>query len=940
MRTSRRITNLLLTLVAIILGIFAQGYLMRSNLQDGLLAYAVAAVLFVIATRSIPVRTLGQPPPLATRGVRRLRAGRIILAAAPLISVVALVLFERPTPPWVPWCLYAASLICLILAVYLLDRPASNSRPLTFPFHFPTFHPSIFPLITLLVILLLAAFFRLYSFNSVPFGTWYDEADGGLHALQLLQDPNYRPVFVPAMDRSAFLVYLFALALRLFGVSTLTLRAVSVAFGLGGVLAAYLFGREFVDERLGLLLAFFIAVSRWHVNFSRIAMTGIDAPLFILLTLYFLLKGGRTGHARDFAWSGLVLGLGQWFYTANNFLVIVVGLFVIIQAVAVRSYLRRNWANLLLLALAVLLTVAPLARYAMRHSDAFWARPRRLSIFRDPTVTDPRAALIETTKRHVLMFNFQGDRNGRHNLPGAPMLDPISAALFVLGFAYSLWRWRTPRYLLLPVWFAVMLCAGIFSLFFESPQALRAIGTLPVVYLMACLPLHAVALEFNRLFSRWTRLLSVASCLLLAVIGWQNFDFYFHKQARDFAVWNAFSTPETLVARQITHWQDTYDLRFSPVLTGNPTIRFLAPELREMVSFDPATVFPLRTPSTGKEGIVLFVDPNSRAVRQQALHYYPGAVAEEFGMPGFEFPVLYTYRLSRAAITGMQGLEGQYFLPVGAGRRLDPTLSQVEGPLDFDWTAETPVPLPFQVVWQGVLLAPDYGRYALTLDAPGPAEVLLDGAPLLRSNGALSREVILAQGCHDIEVRCEVLVGGPLRLRWRPPKTGELTVVPADALFHAPISANGLLGRFYPNENWTGQPAFTRIDAQIAYYFHFLPMSRPYTVEWVGQLDIPESDDEPTDRPYILSTESLSASWLYVDGELVMENTVPNQMVSSAVHLDAGRHDLVLRFLDNGNRSHIYLYWTPPGGFREFIPQERLFPPVGAGWNDAAEEGQ
>ncbi|MDY7041020.1 MAG: PA14 domain-containing protein [Chloroflexota bacterium] len=917
MHTSRRITNLLLALVAIALAIVAQGYLTRSNLQDGLLVYTVAAALFVMATRSLPVRT---PVPFtapATPDGRRMRVGMVLLSTAPLAGVVALVLLERSVQPWVPWCLYAASLVLFILAVYFLERPSPTSRPS----------------ILLLLILLLASFFRLYLFDSVPFGTWYDEADGGLYALRMLQNPQYRPVFVPPMNRPAFLVYLFALAMRLFGASTLALRAVPVAFGLGGVLAAYLFGREFEDERLGLLLAFFVAVSRWHVNFSRIAMTGIDTPFFVLLTLYFLLKGRRTGRAWDFAWSGLALGLGQWFYTANRFLAIVVALFVMMQAVAVRGYLRRNWANLLLLALAVLLIVAPLAQYAVRHPEVFWERPRRLSIFRDPTVTDPRAALIESTKRHVLMFNFRGDRNGRHNLPGAPMLDPISAALLVLGLAYSLWRWRAPRYLILPVWWAVMLCAGIFALFFESPQGLRGIGTLPAVYLMACLPLHAIIREFERVFPRRTALFPAAIGLLLAVVGWQNFDFYFNKQARHFAVWSAFSTPETLVAHQIVRWQDAYDLRFSPVLTGHPTVRFLAPGLHEMVHFDPATVFPLRKPGAGKEGIVLFVDPDSRAVHQQIMRYYPDAVVEEFLPPEYGSPVLYTYRLSRETIAGVQGLEGRYFVDEGRGDSSSrPVLIKIEGPLDFDWTGDAPVPLPFHVHWTGVLLAPDYGHYTLALDAPGPAEVLLDGVPLLQGEGLLSRDVILAQGCHDIEIRCKVTVGGPLRLRWQFADSDELTVIPADALFRMPISANGLLGRFYPNSNWKGPLAVTRVDGQIAYYFHFLPMSRPYTVEWSGQLEVPESGR------YTLAIESLSASWLYLDGELLVENTVPNREVSRAVELDAGRHDLVLRFLDNGDRSHIYLYWTPPWGFREFIPQERLFPHVGDAWRDAVEE--
>ncbi|MBC7248920.1 MAG: glycosyltransferase family 39 protein [Anaerolineae bacterium] len=951
MLASRKITNLLLAVLAICLALVAQWYLIRAgsgsatevHLRDGLLLYAVAVILFVAGTRALAARTQELPGLRTPPGGWRGRAGVVLLVTAPLLDLVALRLFEKSSLPWLPWYLYAAGVFCFLLAVHFLDRQVPTSQPANPPTRrfssiwLPAILPpaSRLPALLLLAILLLATFFRLYSFTSIPFGTWYDEADGGLHALRVLEDPNYRPVFVPAMDRSAFLVYLFALALRLFGVSTWALRVVPVAFGLGGVLAAYLCGREFEDEWLGLLFAFFIAVSRWHVNFSRIAMTGIDTPFFILLTLYFLLKGGRTGRARDFAWSGVVLGLSLWFYTTNNFLLIIVALLVIVQAVAVRGYLRRNWTNLLLLALAVLLVVAPLARYALRHSDVFWARPRRLSIFRDPTVTDPRAALIESVKRHVLMFNFRGDRNGRHNLPGAPMLDPISGALFVLGFAYSLWRWRNPRYLLLPAWWVVMLCPAVFALFFESPQALRGIGTLPVVYLMACLPLYALIREFQRLFAPLTRLLPVAVGALLAVVGWYNFDFYFREQANHFAVWNAFSTPETLMAREIQRWQDDYDLRFSPVLTGHPTVRFLARGLQEMVHFDPATVFPLRSPGEGKKGFVLFVDPDSVAVRQQLMRYYPNAVVEELGHAGTGFTVLYTYRLSRETIASVQGLEGQYFALEGASQQLasaieGPVLSEIEGPLDFDWTAYTPVSLPFRVQWTGVLLAPEYGRYTLALDAPGPAEVILDGAPLLQGEGALARDVILAQGCHEIEIHCEVLSGGLLRLRWRPPGTGELTMIPADALFHEPVSANGLLGRFFANADWTGSPVFTRLDAQIAYYFHFLPLPRPYTVEWVGQLDAPESGS------YILSTESLSESWLYLDGELLIENTTPNREVSRTIQLDAGRHDLKLRFLDAGDRSHIYLYWTPPGGFRELIPSDRLLPPPGAAWYDAS----
>lgn len=80
---------------------------------------------------------------------------------------------------------------------------------------------------------------------------------------------------------------------------------------------------------------------------------------------------------------------------------------------------------------------------------------------------------MENIRKHFLMFNWHGDPNGRHNLPGAPMLDSITAALFVAGVAHSLRRILEPHYLLLLVWVLISLLGGILSLDFEAPQALR-----------------------------------------------------------------------------------------------------------------------------------------------------------------------------------------------------------------------------------------------------------------------------------------------------------------------------------------------------------------------------------------------------------------------------------------------------------------------------------
>ena len=165
-------------------------------------------------------------------------------------------------------------------------------------------------------------------------------------------------------------------------------------------------------------------------------------------------------------------------------------------------------------------------------------------------MTDPWLALGENIRKHLLMFNWRGDPNGRHNLPGAPMLDTLVAVLMVLGVAYSLRRVLEPRYALLLLWLAFTLLGGILSLDFESPQSHRANGALTAAYLLAVVPL-AVLLRAWRLSGGryYPRAVLAPLALALALVGYANYQTYFVAQANDFAVWNAFSTPETIAAR-------------------------------------------------------------------------------------------------------------------------------------------------------------------------------------------------------------------------------------------------------------------------------------------------------------------------------------------------------------------------------------------------------
>ncbi|HMR66984.1 MAG TPA: hypothetical protein PKE64_23485, partial [Anaerolineae bacterium] len=279
LRPRRTLNRLALGLAGVAVGGLGQLMLSRGGLWEGLGFYLLAIVLLSRAvghrlSSSVQVNfTASQLTALFTHRTgwpRPVGAWLILLAGA--ASGLSYLFFGSVDGQRQAWWLYLTSLGLMIAGVLLLTpgdvRPKKRQRRFS----------GRAIAIGLIAIVWLAFFLRLHQFSELPFGIWFDEAEAGLEARHIVTDPNYRPVFYPLINVTGQQLATYALALSWFGDNIYSLRLVSVLFGLGGVLAAYLFGQELRGPRFGLALAFLVAVARWHINFSRIAMTGVDAP--------------------------------------------------------------------------------------------------------------------------------------------------------------------------------------------------------------------------------------------------------------------------------------------------------------------------------------------------------------------------------------------------------------------------------------------------------------------------------------------------------------------------------------------------------------------------------------------------------------------------------------------------------------------------------------
>ena len=610
------------------------------------------------------------------------------------------------------WLWYLASVGLLLVAVATMERWQIEQ------WRKPQVSLGAWVLVAVVVV---GAIVRLVALDSLPFGTWYDEAANGLEALRMAQETGYRPIYTDGVNSTGHYLWLIVGAFKLFGENTFAVRSISAAMGIATIVAAYFAGRELHGRTLGLTLAVLVAMARWAITFSRLGMYNSATPLFELLVLFWLLRGLRRGSVLDFALAGVAVGLGLCFYSAFQLFLLVLAIFVLVVAWQEHRRWRTLVAGLAISVVAALLVVAPVVKYAMAKPESYFSRVQTTSLFSGKAPEERLPALWTNTRKHLLMFNVRGDPNGRHNLPGEPMLDWVSGALLVVGALICLRRGVAPRYLIVPVWIFVGLLGGILSLDFEAPQSLRAIGALPAVLLCAALPAAQLIDEWRRGAGRYYPQSGfwIVAVVLLLPAGAINLQTYFVRQANDFASWNAHSTPETIAAQLLRDADPAVEKYVISLFDGHPTVRFLAHGVAYR-RVETNTTLPLL--GEMPNGMLLVLDTERQAIYEESRQLYPGGNFQEIRPPNGGPVVVYVSQLSGATLQTVQGLTATYSSTVTA----TPLQTRKELTVDAEWPASAPIAAPFVADWRGVLAANTYGPYQFFVEAPGNVVVWID----------------------------------------------------------------------------------------------------------------------------------------------------------------------------------------------------------------------
>lgn len=250
----------------------------------------------------------------------------------------------------------------------------------------------------LILILIFGAFLRIYGISNNPPSMFGDELDLGYQAYSILKTGrDYQGNFMPlnfhslAEWRTPLYLYSAVPTVAVFGITPLGVRLPAVIFGILGILAIYFFTKYFSkNENIALISALLLAISPWHLQYSRAGFEVTEMIFVLLAGLAFFLKSLDDD---KYLWVSVALiTLTPWIYSTAKFFALFLLLFIFLfwfkEIVSMRKHSKIKAV------VAGLIVGLPLV-YGIFFGGAT-QRFNYISVFSDPT-TEPEIGALRTT---------------------------------------------------------------------------------------------------------------------------------------------------------------------------------------------------------------------------------------------------------------------------------------------------------------------------------------------------------------------------------------------------------------------------------------------------------------------------------------------------------------------------------------------------------------
>lgn len=411
----------------------------------------------------------------------------------------------------------------------------------------------------LILIVFIAAILRFYQLGVNPPSLTWDEASLGYNAYSILQTGadeygNKFPISIRSFDdyKPALYTYLTVPFVKIFGLNEFAVRVPSALIGVLSILAIYFLVKELLQKwdrkyqkPIALVSAFFLAISPWHLQFSRGAFEGSIGIFFLMLGILLFFKGLRDG--KLFIISSVSFALS--IYSYHSFRLLVPLFLVFMGFIFWQEVLKKKLFSVIFLLFLALFTFPVYSSFV--KAQASNSRLSMVTIFSDPTVINPSIKRIDYDKsnndflgqvlhnRRIVYslaiakgyldhFNpdflfIHGDGGVQHHAVDMGMIY-LWELPFILAGLYILVN-RRNRYSLILI--SLFLLAPLPSAITTgTPHPIRAIALMPAFHIFTAIGTVFIflrILKMRTMFGRTTLLFIIALSLVF------NFTYYMHQ---------------------------------------------------------------------------------------------------------------------------------------------------------------------------------------------------------------------------------------------------------------------------------------------------------------------------------------------------------------------------------------------------------------------------
>lgn len=369
------------------------------------------------------------------------------------------------------------------------------------------------------LILALATFLRLFKLSTLPISLFGDEIDVGYHAWSLVTTGrdymgNLLPTYIQSLAewRAPLLMYVTAPFIKLLGPTPLAVRLPVALLGVLNIYLVYLLARKlFKSKQVGLLSALVLALTPWHIHYSRAAFEStLLLTLLLSGTLFFVLK--------RYSLSILSFILTLYTYsTANLFTpLLALSLFLIFQTKGTfKLLLKKSYLLIFLLPIAYHLTLGQAAgRFKLvsvfqnqeiiydivNQRTALWVNQNswQEKLFHNKAISFAGKIGSNYLSAFSPQFLFiSGDPNFRHSIGRFGELLWVTTPFLIFGFVHLLKNINKKENKLVLAW---LLLAPI-------PSALTSDGAMHATRLILMLPplVIVTAIGVHNLFT-WLKI--------------------------------------------------------------------------------------------------------------------------------------------------------------------------------------------------------------------------------------------------------------------------------------------------------------------------------------------------------------------------------------------------------------------------------------------------